>query len=59
MCSRSSGLTPGPSSSTIDFHYSTPGIVAIVGDNGSGKSTLAQLMAGWYPDYLPGDIDGT
>ncbi|SUG81672.1 cobalt ABC transporter ATP-binding protein [Salmonella enterica subsp. enterica] len=35
------------------------GIVAIVGDNGSGKSTLAQLMAGWYPDYLPGDIDGT
>lgn len=43
----------------FDFHYSTPGIVAIVGDNGSGKSTLAQLMAGWYPDYLPGDIDGT
>ncbi|EHC45904.1 ATPase of ABC-type cobalt transport system [Salmonella enterica subsp. enterica serovar Give str. S5-487] len=33
--------------------------MAIVGDNGSGKSTLAQLMAGWYPDYLPGDIDGT
>lgn len=30
----------------FDFHYSTPGIVAIVGDNGSGKSTLAQLMAG-------------
>lgn len=43
----------------FDFHYSTPGMVAIVGDNGSGKSTLAQLMAGWYPDYLPGDIDGT
>lgn len=37
----------------FDFHYSTPGIVAIVGDNGSGKSTLAQLMAGWYPDYSP------
>ncbi|EAO2083370.1 energy-coupling factor ABC transporter ATP-binding protein [Salmonella enterica] len=43
----------------FDLHYSTPGIVAIVGDNGSGKSTLTQLMAGWYPDYLPGDIDGT
>ncbi|EAV7067225.1 energy-coupling factor ABC transporter ATP-binding protein [Salmonella enterica subsp. arizonae serovar 63:z36:-] len=43
----------------FDLHYSTPGMMAIVGDNGSGKSTLAQLMAGWYPDYLPGDIDGT
>ncbi|RAN02253.1 cobalt ABC transporter ATP-binding protein, partial [Salmonella enterica subsp. enterica serovar Braenderup] len=32
----------------FDFRYSTPGIVAIVGDNGSAKSTLAQLMAGWY-----------
>ncbi len=33
----------------------------MIGDNGSGKSTLAQLMAGWYPDYLPGllDIGGT
>lgn len=29
------------------------------GDNGSGKSTLAQLMAGWYPDFLPGEIEGT
>jgi energy-coupling factor transport system ATP-binding protein len=35
-----------------------PGMVAIFGDNGSGKSTLAQLMAGWYPDFLPGDIEG-
>jgi energy-coupling factor transport system ATP-binding protein len=32
--------------------------VAIFGDNGSGKSTLAQIMAGWYPDFLPGDIEG-
>ena len=38
-------------SSCLDFHYSTPGMVAILGDNGSGKSTLAQLMAGWYPDF--------
>ncbi|MBE0130961.1 ABC transporter ATP-binding protein [Citrobacter amalonaticus] len=45
-------------SSCLDFHYSTPGMVAILGDNGSGKSTLAQLMAGWYPDFLPGDIEG-
>ncbi|EFB2838822.1 MULTISPECIES: ABC transporter ATP-binding protein [Escherichia] len=42
-----------------DFHYDNPGMVAIFGDNGSGKSTLAQLMAGWYPDFLPGDIAGT
>ena len=42
-----------------DFHYVKPGMVAIFGDNGSGKSTLAQLMAGWYPDFLPGEITGT
>uniref|UniRef100_UPI0028AED5EF ABC transporter ATP-binding protein n=1 Tax=Pseudescherichia sp. TaxID=2055881 RepID=UPI0028AED5EF len=27
--------------------------------NGSGKSTLAQLMAGWYPDFLPGTVSGS
>lgn len=37
----------------FDFHYDTPGIVAIFGNNGSGKSTLAQLMAGWFPDFFP------
>lgn len=37
----------------FDFHYSTPGIVAIVGDNGSGKSTLAQLMAGCIRIIFP------
>lgn len=42
----------------IDFHYTQPGMVAILGDNGSGKSTLAQLMAGWYPNFLPGEISG-
>lgn len=41
-----------------DFHYARPGMVAVFGENGSGKSTLAQLMAGWYPDFLPGDIEG-
>lgn len=45
-------------SACFDFHYAEPGMVAIFGDNGSGKSTLAQLMAGWYPDFLPGDIEG-
>lgn len=44
--------------SCLDFHCSRPGMVAIFGDNGSGKSTLAQLMAGWYPDFLPGEIAG-
>ena len=42
----------------FNFHYDQPGMVAILGDNGSGKSTLAQLMAGWYPDFLPGEITG-
>ncbi len=42
-----------------DYHYVKPVMVAIFGDNGSGKSTLAQLMAGWYPDFLPGEITGT
>ena len=43
------------SAACFDFHYSQPGMVAIFGDSGSGKSTLAQIMAGWYPDFLPGD----
>ncbi|HFZ8995571.1 TPA: ABC transporter ATP-binding protein [Citrobacter freundii] len=47
-----------PLSAGIDFHYSKPGMVAIFGDNGSGKSTLAQIMAGWYPEFLPGEITG-
>lgn len=46
-------------SACYDFHYAKPGMVAIFGENGSGKSTLAQLMAGWYPDFLPGEIEGT
>lgn len=43
----------------VNFHYTEPGMVAIFGNNGSGKSTLAQLMAGWYPDFLPGEITGS
>ncbi|WP_313668922.1 energy-coupling factor ABC transporter ATP-binding protein [Atlantibacter sp.] len=45
-------------SGRLNFHYSLPGMVAIFGGNGSGKSTLAQLLAGWYPDFLPGEISG-
>ncbi|WP_312980686.1 ABC transporter ATP-binding protein [Atlantibacter sp.] len=45
-------------SGRLNFHYSLPGVVAIFGGNGSGKSTLAQLLAGWYPDFLPGEISG-
>lgn len=42
-----------------NFHYALPGMVVIIGGNGSGKSTLAQLMAGWYPDFLPGTVSGS
>jgi len=43
----------------LNFHCPQPGMVAVLGGNGSGKSTLAQLLAGWYPDYLPGTLSGT
>lgn len=52
-------LHASASQRTYDFHYAQPGMVAIIGGNGSGKSTLAQLMAGWYPDYLPGAVSGS
>lgn len=45
-------------SGKLNFHCSLPGMVAVFGGNGSGKSTLAQLLAGWYPDFLPGEISG-
>ncbi|TNV20932.1 ABC transporter ATP-binding protein [Buttiauxella sp. B2] len=43
----------------LNFSYTQPGVIAIIGGNGSGKSTMAQLLAGWYPDFLPGTISGT
>lgn len=46
-------------SRTFNFQVAEPGMVAILGGNGSGKSTLAQLLAGWYPAWLPGSISGT
>jgi len=52
-------LHASPALRTFDFHYALPGMVAIIGGNGCGKSTLAQLMAGWYPDFLPGTVSGS
>jgi energy-coupling factor transport system ATP-binding protein len=43
----------------IDLHCDTPGLYGICGGNGSGKTTLAQLLAGCYPDFLPGELQGT
>ncbi|MBV7406818.1 ABC transporter ATP-binding protein [Enterobacter sp. ENT03] len=43
----------------LNFHCPQPGMVAVLGGNGSGKSTLAQLLAGWYPAYLPGTLSGS
>ncbi|WP_228351023.1 MULTISPECIES: energy-coupling factor ABC transporter ATP-binding protein [Limnobaculum] len=31
----------------------------IYGGNGSGKSLLAQLLAGWFPEQLTGNLNGT
>lgn len=31
----------------------------IYGGNGSGKSILAQLLAGWFPEQLTGNLNGT
>lgn len=42
----------------INLHCSTPGVYGICGGNGSGKTTLAQLLAGYFPDFLPGDLQG-
>lgn len=42
----------------INLHCATPGIYGICGGNGSGKTTLAQLLAGYFPDFLPGDLLG-
>lgn len=42
----------------LSLQIDGPGMVAVFGGNGSGKSTLAQLIAGWYPDFLPGTLQG-
>ena len=33
--------------------------LCVLGGNGSGKSTLAQLLCGWHPDLLSGQLQGT
>lgn len=42
----------------LDLHCGKPGLYGISGGNGSGKTTLAQLLAGCFPDYLPGTLQG-
>ena len=42
----------------IDLHCEVPGLYGISGGNGSGKTTLAQLLAGCFPDFLPGTFQG-
>ncbi|MFC0229553.1 ABC transporter ATP-binding protein [Serratia aquatilis] len=44
---------------SIDLHCDAPGLYGITGGNGSGKTTLAQLLAGCYPDFLPGELKGS
>jgi len=42
----------------LNLHCAVPGLYGISGGNGSGKTTLAQLLAGFYPDFLPGSLEG-
>lgn len=44
---------------SIELHCEVPGLYGISGGNGSGKTTLAQLLAGCFPDFLPGTIQGS
>lgn len=44
---------------SIDLHCEVPGLYGISGGNGSGKTTLAQLLAGCFPDFLPGTLQGS
>lgn len=59
------GLTFTPQGSDIpllgplNVSLSGQGFFAVYGGNGSGKSTLAQLLAGWFPEYLPGQLSGS
>jgi energy-coupling factor transport system ATP-binding protein len=43
----------------INLHCAKPGLYGIRGGNGSGKTTLAQLLAGCFPDFLPGTLQGS
>jgi energy-coupling factor transport system ATP-binding protein len=56
------GFTPQGSQNwrlqNINLHCATAGVYGISGGNGSGKTTLAQLLAGYFPDFLPGDLIG-
>ena len=43
---------------SIDLQLMSGEWLCVLGGNGSGKSTLAQLVAGFHPDLLSGEIHG-
>ncbi|HEQ1857209.1 TPA: energy-coupling factor ABC transporter ATP-binding protein [Providencia alcalifaciens] len=47
-----------PILSGIDLTLNQGNWHCVLGGNGSGKTTLAQLLAGWLPDQLTGNITG-
>nr|WP_201764583.1 energy-coupling factor ABC transporter ATP-binding protein [Providencia burhodogranariea] len=56
------GFTPKGAESTslgpIDVQLAAGEWLTVLGGNGSGKSTLAQLLCGWFPELLMGQLDG-
>lgn len=42
----------------LDIQLAAGEWLAILGGNGSGKSTLAQLLCGWLPSLLSGQLQG-
>lgn len=42
----------------IDIQLAAGQWLAILGGNGSGKSTLAQLLCGWLPELITGELSG-
>ncbi|MEY0231027.1 energy-coupling factor ABC transporter ATP-binding protein [Providencia manganoxydans] len=43
----------------IDIQLTEGEWLGIFGGNGSGKSTLAQLLCGWLPELMSGELTGT
>ncbi|MCW2254474.1 energy-coupling factor transport system ATP-binding protein [Providencia alcalifaciens] len=57
------GFTPkgmeSASLGPVDIQLAAGEWLTVLGGNGSGKSTLAQLLCGWLPELLIGQLDGT
>lgn len=57
------GFTPkgmeSASLGPIDIQLAAGEWLTVLGGNGSGKSTLAQLLCGWLPELLIGQLNGT